>query len=68
MFCYAAIALLFYLVIRKIGVLPATTEPVNLLNSFISSMLEITTGDKVDFAFSSRIARLNSIIESPTST
>ena len=57
-----------YLVTRRTGVSPTVTAPESLFSSLISSMLEITTGVRVDFAFSSRNARSNSMIVSPALT
>ncbi|CSB42466.1 Uncharacterised protein [Vibrio cholerae] len=39
-----------------------------MFSSLISSMLEITTGVRVDFAFSSSSAKSNSMIVSPIFT
>lgn len=53
---------------RITGVSPTVTLPDSLISSLISSMLEITTGVRVDLAFSSSSGRSNSITGSPTFT
>ena len=40
-----------YFLMRMIGVSPTVTLPDSLISSLISSMLEITTGVRVDLAF-----------------
>lgn len=46
-----------YFLMRITGVSPTVTLPDSLISSLISSMLEITTGVRVDFAFSSSSGR-----------
>lgn len=53
---------------RITGVSPTVTLPDSLISSLISSMLEITTGVRVDLAFSSSSGRSNSMTVSPTFT
>lgn len=57
-----------YFLMRITGVSPTVTAPVILINSLISSMLEMTTGVRVDLAFASRTARSNSMMVSPRLT
>ena len=57
-----------YFLMRITGVSPTVTLPDSLISSLISSMLEITTGVRVDLAFSSSSGRSNSITGSPTFT
>lgn len=57
-----------YFLMRITGVSPTVTLPDSLISSLISSMLEITTGVRVDLAFSSSSGRSNSMTVSPTFT
>ncbi len=57
-----------YFLMRITGVSPTVTLPDSLISSLISSMLEITTGVRVDLAFSSSNGRSNSMTGSPTFT
>ncbi|SUG04526.1 putative cytoplasmic protein [Salmonella enterica subsp. enterica serovar Pullorum] len=50
-----------YFLMRITGVSPTVTLPDSLISSLISSMLEITTGVRVDLAFSSSNGRSNSM-------
>ena len=57
-----------YFLMRITGVSPTVTAPVIFTSSLISSMLEMTTGVRVDLALASRTARSNSMMVSPRLT